>query len=154
MVSYRVYGNALYLVLSVSFHNAFCYIRAKNTQDDIGSSTADLFHRHGRRQTNHVHWQYYTNLSFERFDGFLLMTFGKGLWYWIFVGYNILIILISSAMIVVYLNRAPRAYRKQGSQLLLGTIIPVIPYFLYSCISVQHVCVDTRWTGLARGNHV
>ncbi len=83
------------------------------------------------RQTNHIHWQYYTNLSFESYNGFMYMTFGRGLWYWIFAGYNILIILISSAMIVVYLTRAPRVYRKQGSQLLLGSIIPVIPYVIY-----------------------
>ncbi len=83
------------------------------------------------RQTNQFHWQYYTGMTFENYDGFMIMKVGKGLWYWIFAGYNVLGIVLSALLIVAYLIRAPRANRQQGVLLLLGSILPIIPYIVY-----------------------
>ncbi|RKX74270.1 MAG: hypothetical protein DRP60_10515, partial [Spirochaetes bacterium] len=73
------------------------------------------------RQTNPLHGLYYSSFSFENHAGYMLMTFGKGPWYWIFAGFNILAILSSSVLIVVYLFHSSRLFRKQGGLLLLGT---------------------------------
>jgi len=83
------------------------------------------------RQTNHLHGLYYSSYSFESLNGCVLMSFGKGPWYWIFAGYNVLGILTSSLLIALYLFRVPGIFRKQGTLLLLGTFIPIIPYIIH-----------------------
>jgi len=83
------------------------------------------------RQTNHLHGLYYSSYSFDSYGGSVLMSFSKGPWYWIFAGYNVLGILLSSLLIAVYLIRAPGIFRKQGVLLLLGTSIPIIPYVIH-----------------------
>lgn len=83
------------------------------------------------RQTNHIHWQYYTSLAFESHNGFMMMIFGKGLWYWIFAGYNVFGIVISAVLIAAYLIRSSKVSRQQGVLLLLGSILPIIPYIVH-----------------------
>ncbi len=83
------------------------------------------------RQTNDFHWQYYTSLTFESYNGFMLMKVGKGFWYWILAGYNVLGIVLSVLLIAAYLVRVARANRQQGVLLLLGSILPLIPYIVH-----------------------
>jgi len=83
------------------------------------------------RQTNHLHGLYYSSYTFENHTGYMLMTFGKGPWYWIFAGFNVLAILSSSVLIVIYLFRSSRLFRKQGGLLLLGTFVPIVPYIIH-----------------------
>lgn len=93
------------------------------------------------RQTNHLHGLYYSSYAFESHDGYMLMTFGKGPWYWFFAGFNILAILSSSVLIVVYIFRSSRLFRKQGGLLFLGTFVPIVPYIIH-VTGIFHLAVD------------
>ncbi len=83
------------------------------------------------RQTNHLHGLYYSSYAFEIHSGYMLMTFGKGPWYWVFAGFNVSAILSSSVLIAVYLSRSSRMFRKQGILLLFGTFVPIVPYIIH-----------------------
>lgn len=83
------------------------------------------------RQTNNFHGLYYSSYSFEKFDGYMLMSFGKGPWYWILAGYNVLGIFISSLLVAVHLFHTDERFRKQGIFLLLGTFVPIVPYIIH-----------------------
>ena len=83
------------------------------------------------RQTNQLHGLYYSSFTFEQYNNYMLMSFGKGPWYWIFAAYNVLAILGSTALILAYLFRVTSLYRKQGILLLLGTFIPIVPYIIH-----------------------
>ncbi len=82
------------------------------------------------RQTNHLHGLYYSSYTFDSYNGFMLMTFGKGLWYWIFAGFNILGIMLTALLVGIYLIRASRVSRRQGTMLLLGAFLPILPYIV------------------------
>ncbi len=83
------------------------------------------------RQTNRFHGLYYSSYTFDSYYGYMLMTFGKGLWYWIFAGYNVIALLSSLILILIYIFHATRLLRKQGILLLLGTFVPIIPYIVH-----------------------
>jgi diguanylate cyclase (GGDEF)-like protein len=83
------------------------------------------------RQTDPYHGLYYSAMSYVEYGNLLLLEASKGPWYWALAGWNALCLLSSAALIGVYLVRAPRSYRGQSTWLLVGTLIPVIPYFVY-----------------------
>lgn len=83
------------------------------------------------RQTNHLHWAYYSYIEYLQRDGFMVMVFGKALWYWIFAVYNVVGIVFSAMLMGSYLYRAPKVFRAQATLLLLGTLVPAIPYLIY-----------------------
>jgi len=83
------------------------------------------------RQTNQFHQKYYTSIDFETFNNFTIMILGQGIWYRIFAGYNVLGILFSIFLISIYYTRVPHNTRKQYRTLLIGAVLPLIPYIIY-----------------------
>ena len=83
------------------------------------------------RQTNQRHYLYYRGFYFNELGDALIMTFDKGPWYWIFAAYNVLCLTGSTVLIILYMFRAPKAYGRQATWLLMGTVIPLSPYLIY-----------------------
>jgi diguanylate cyclase (GGDEF)-like protein len=83
------------------------------------------------RQTNHIHHLYYTKLFFNDREGFQVMTFGKGPWYWVLATYNMLCIVVPAVLMGQFLIRSPKAYRRQARYVLLGVVFPIVPYLIY-----------------------
>lgn len=83
------------------------------------------------RQTNHFHWQYYENIYYHAHEALTVMSFDRGIWYWVFVVYNVSCLIASSIILIVFLFRGRQYHRRQASWLLLGSLFPILPYILY-----------------------
>ena len=90
------------------------------------------------RQTTGAHGLYYAAVDFVQYRNFVALRFEKGAWYWIFAAYNGLCMVSSGFLVLQFMLRASKAFRRQASLLFVGIIFPVFPYLFWVSRSVPH----------------
>ncbi len=83
------------------------------------------------RQTNHMHYQFYQNLSYENFSNFTIMTFDKGPWYWALGIFNFVCIVVSIGLMFRFYRQVSKTRKRQALWILIGTTVPLFPYVAY-----------------------
>lgn len=81
--------------------------------------------------TNEWHGWLWQRIRIETAGGYTQTLFGTGLWYWINVVHNLLLMMTAAALLIRTYPQVHGLYRRQIGLLLLGTCIPLVAYVAY-----------------------
>jgi len=81
--------------------------------------------------TNEFHYLYYPQVGVDTSGPFIMLAISTGIWYWLSVVYNYLLILTGTLILLLMFLRAPRPYRSQIRTVLIGAFIPWAASILY-----------------------
>jgi GGDEF domain-containing protein len=81
--------------------------------------------------TNDWHHLYYTSLNYERVGDLTLAVVVRGPWYWVQLGYSVLVFALSLGFFAVRWGRLGHGYGKMALGLLGGTVFIWISVFVY-----------------------
>jgi PAS domain S-box-containing protein len=81
--------------------------------------------------TNPFHKLYYATVGVDTSGPFIMLSFTKGVWYWVSVVYSYLLLLTATVILVNMFIRSSRPYRDQIGIVLVGAFIPWIANVLY-----------------------
>jgi len=74
--------------------------------------------------TNPLHSLYYINLDITKIANLTIVTFDRGIWYWIFVSFSNLCLLAGSLILLKASRKNKNTIKKRFNLLLLGSFFP------------------------------
>ena len=81
--------------------------------------------------TNEAHNLIWRDAWLNTSGPFAVMSFTRGLWYWVNVAYAYLLLLPATLLLIHALVRSPHLYRRQAIVLLIGALSPWVGNMLY-----------------------
>ncbi len=108
--------------------------------------------------TNDFHSLFWTGISVERTRGFSVLALPTGAGFWLCAGYNHLLVLLGTVLILESFLRSHRLFRKQAGIILLGALVPWVgnAIFIFGLSPVSHLdltpfafavtCLSCAWS--------
>ncbi len=98
--------------------------------------------------TNDLHGMIWNNMQLIRNGEQYFVTFDKGIWYWVQVGYFTFSFVVSIILIARHVIRAESLYRSQSLVVLIGLTVPLVAYAIYQT-GITPAGLDTNAYALA-----
>ncbi len=81
--------------------------------------------------TNDLHGMIWNDMSLIQNGNQYFVTFSRGIWYWVQVGYYVFSSVISIVLVAQHTTRSESLYRNQSLMVLIGLSVPLLAYALY-----------------------
>ncbi len=82
-------------------------------------------------QTLHLHDLYYQNIYLDTSGSFPILTFERGIGYWLHVANLFLAVIVSNILFLQMWFNTNKIYRRQVTIIFIGSLIPIIGFILY-----------------------
>ncbi len=81
--------------------------------------------------TNEWHQWMWTSFTPDTSSGDLLLIYGHGIWFWVNVAYNYVLAFISTILLIRFVLRSQKLYRRQAAAMLIAAFAPLSASVVY-----------------------